>query len=163
MKWERTSSMSLLLVWLKKKLRPLCLTPQSQKINTQASVSHVEGSTEHLIWIEFPASEWTKGTKNASRGWRGTQKKKWYWYYCLYVKRTCQNASFTSIKSGKPKETCRVFFLFFTHSPECRPPSRLRDGGGAGETRRSRNSKDAENYHLNSCKVHRERAQREKD
>lgn len=34
---------------IKKKLRPLCLTPQSQKINTQASVSHVEGSTEHLI------------------------------------------------------------------------------------------------------------------
>lgn len=55
---------------------PLCLTPQSQKINAQASVSHVEGSTEHLIWIEFPASEWTKGTKNASRGWRGTQEKK---------------------------------------------------------------------------------------
>lgn len=162
MKWERTSSMSLLLVWLKKKLRPLCLTPQSQKINAQASVSHVEGSTEHLIWIEFPASEWTKGTKNASRGWRGTRNK-WYWYYCLYVKRTCQNASFTSIKSGKPKETCRFFCFFFTHSPECRPPSRLRDGGGAGETRRSRNSKDAENYHLNSCKVHRERAQREKD
>lgn len=163
MKWERTSSISLLLVWLKKKLCPLCLTPQSQKLNAQASVSHVEGSAEHLIWIEFPASEWTKGTKNASRGWRGTQKKKSGIDITVSMQRelvkTPPSHPSRAENPKKPAEFC----FFFTHSPECRPPSRSRDGGGAGETRRSRNSKDAENYHLNSCKVHGERAQREKD
>lgn len=163
MKWERTSSMSLLLVWLKKKLRPLCLTPQSQKINTQASVSHVEGSTEHLIWIEFPASEWTKGTKNASRGWRGTQKKKVVLILLSLCKENLWKRLLHIHQEWKTQRNLQSLFFFFTHSPECRPPSRLRDGGGAGESRRSRNSKDAENYHLNSCKVHRERAQREKD
>lgn len=107
MNQERTASTSRLLYdWKKTNLCLLCQTPQSQKINAEASVSHAEGSTEHLISIEFPASEWTKGAKNASRAWRGRQKSATDITACMQ-RELLLKASFTSIKSGTPKETCR--------------------------------------------------------